>query len=203
MLSRLLQIRRGESTRALLLFTCLFLVVTSYVVTKSTRDALFLEHYSAARLPYADIASSVSVGAVMAVYLRLGRRTGLRTLMVGTLIVFSVTSVAFWALSRSSEPAWMLPMLYVWASVYGVLLPAQVWTLANSVLTTREAKRLYGIIGSGAITGWIVGGLMTKAVAARLGTANLLLMTSAALAICPLLVTAIWRERQVVEAPRD
>lgn len=203
MLSRLLQIRQGESTRALLLFSYLFLVVTSYVVTKSARDALFLEHYSAASLPYADIASSLSVGAVMAVYLRLGRRAGLRTLMVGALVVFSVSSFAFWALTMSAEPAWMLPVLYVWASVYGVLLPAQVWMLANHVLTTREAKRLYGIVGSGAIMGWIVGGMMTKAVAARLGTANLLLMTGVALAICPLLVTLIWREREDDERRAD
>ncbi|MBZ5555890.1 MAG: HEAT repeat domain-containing protein [Acidobacteriia bacterium] len=206
MLSRLLQIREGESTRALLLFTYLFLVVTSYVVTKSTRDALFLEQYSAASLPYADIASSLSVGAVMAVYLRLGRRAGPRTLMVGSLVVFSVTSFVFWGLtgsSRSAEPFWMLPVLYVWASVYGVLLPAQVWMLANHVLTTREAKRLYGIIGSGAIMGWIVGGMMTKAVAARLGTANLLLMTGIALALCPLLVTFIWRERGDAERRGD
>ena len=202
MLSRLLQIRQGESARALLLFTYLFLVVTSYVVTKSTRDALFLEQYSAASLPYADIASSLSVGVVMAIYLRLGRRAGLRTLMVGSLLVFSATSFIFWGLagsSRSAEPFWMMPVLYVWASVYGVLLPAQVWMLANHILTTREAKRLYGIIGSGAIMGWIVGGAMTKAVAARMGTANLLLMTGVALAICPLLVTLIWRERGEAE----
>ena len=32
-------------------------------------------------------------------------------------------------------------------------LPAQVWTLANFVLTTREAKRAFGFIGSGAILG--------------------------------------------------
>ncbi|MBI3401138.1 MAG: HEAT repeat domain-containing protein [Acidobacteria bacterium] len=203
MLSRLLQIRQGESARALLLFAYLFLVVTSYVVTKSTRDALFLEHYSAASLPYADIASSLSVGAVMAAYLRLGRRAGLRTLMVGSLAVFSLTSFMFWGLSRSDEPFWMLPVLYVWASVYGVLLPAQVWMLANHVLTTREAKRLYGIIGSGAILGWIVGGMMTKAVAARAGTANLLLMTGGALAICPLLVTFIWRESGAEERRVD
>ena len=33
MLRRLLQIRRGESTRAVLLFAYLFLVITSFVVT--------------------------------------------------------------------------------------------------------------------------------------------------------------------------
>jgi ATP:ADP antiporter, AAA family len=196
MLRRLLQIREGESTRTVLLFAYLFLVVTSYVVTKSTRDALFLDRYSAASLPYADIAAAVSVAGVMAIYLRLGRAVGVRSVLIGTLMAFSSTSLGFWALSRSSEPFWMLPVLYVWAGVFGVLLPAQVWTLANRVMTTREAKRLFGVIGSGAICGWIAGGLMTKFFATRFGTESLLLMTSVALAICPLMVVAIWREGQ-------
>jgi ATP:ADP antiporter, AAA family len=193
MLRRLLQIRHGESSRAALLFAYLFLVISSYVVTKSTRDALFLQRYSADRLPYADVASALIVAVVMAVYLRVHRRVGLRPMLVGTLLMFSAIGVGFWALGRSDEPAWMVAGIYVWASVSGVLLPAQVWTLANSAMTTREAKRLFGIVGSGALCGWMVGGLITRTTAMRLGTENLLLMTSGTLAICALLVAAVWR----------
>ncbi|MGB7220006.1 MAG: Npt1/Npt2 family nucleotide transporter, partial [Vicinamibacterales bacterium] len=197
MLRRLLQIRRGESTRAVLLFAYLFLVITSFVVTKTTRDALFLGRYGAEALPYADIAAALSVGAVMALYLRVSSRVGLRSLLLGTLVVCSATSVGFWVLSSLGEPRWMLPVLYVWASVCGVLLPAQVWTLANHVVTTREAKRLFGIVAGGAVSGWIVGGLVTRATAMSVGTENLLLVAAAALAICPALVVAIWRDRRI------
>ncbi len=186
--------------RAVLLFAYLFLVITSYVVTKSTRDALFLERYTSAQLPYADIASALIVCVVMAIYLRVHRQVGLRPLLIGTLLGFSAMSLAFWGLSRAEEPSWMLPVLYVWASVSGVLLPAQVWTLANYTMTTREAKRLFGIVGSGALCGWMVGGLITKAAAMRLGTENLLIMIAVTLAICPVLVEAIWRERRVEPA---
>ena len=200
MIGRLLEVRRAESRRTVLLFTYLFLIITSYVATKSTRDALFLERYSPERLPYADIASALSVAAVMAVYLRASRRVALRLLLVGTLLLFSAVSLAFWVLSRSGEPEWMVPVLYIWAGVFGVLLPTQVWTLANYVVTAREAKRLFGVIGSGAISGWIVGGLLTRTTATRLGSESLLLMTSGALAVCPVLVLAIWRQRHVDEA---
>jgi AAA family ATP:ADP antiporter len=115
---------------------------------------------------------------------------------VRTLVAFSATSIGFWALSIWFDPPWMLPVLYVWAGVYGVLLPAQVWTLANCVMTTREAKRLVGVVGSGAICGWIVGGLLTRVSATRLGTPTLLLATGVALGVCPLLVGAIWRDRR-------
>ena len=91
----------------------------------------------------------------------------------------------------------MLPVLYIWAGVSGVLLPAQVWTLANYTMTTREAKRLFGIVGSGALCGWMVGGLITTTVATRLHTESLLLLTAVTLAICPILVVMIWRERRV------
>jgi ATP/ADP translocase len=64
MLERLFQIRRGESTRAVLLFAYLFLVIASFVVTKTTRDALFLERYGAERLPYADIAAARSAAGL-------------------------------------------------------------------------------------------------------------------------------------------
>ena len=52
--------------------------------------------------------------------------------------------------------------IYIWVGVFSVLAPSQVWTLANYVMTTREAKRSFGFIGSGAILGWIVGGFATR-----------------------------------------
>jgi len=191
MIGRLLDVRQAESRRTVLLFTYLFLVITSYVATKSTRDALFLERYGPERLPYADIASALSVAAVMAVYLRASRQVTLRLLLVATLLLFSAVGLAFWIHSRSGEPGWMVAVLYIWAGVFGVLLPTQVWTLANYVVTTREAKRLFGVIGSGAISGWIVGGVLTRTTATRLGSESLLLMTGGALAVCPLLVLAM------------
>jgi len=197
MIERLLNVREGERTRTALLFLYLFIVVASYVATKSTRDALFLARYSPAALPLADMASAVSVAVAMAIYLRVGRGGSLRSRIVRTLAVFTASTLGFWALTRTSEPGWSLPVLYVWASVFGVLLPAQVWTLANHVLTTREAKRLYGVIGSGAICGWIVGGAITKAAATRFGTSSLLLLIAVALGVCPVLVELIWRGRRV------
>ena len=196
MLARLLQVRRGESTRAILLFTYLFLIIASSVITKANRDALFQEKFGSFWLPYVDMASAAIVAAVMSVYLRVSRRVSPQSLQIGTLVVGAVATIEFWFVARVREPVWMLPVLYVWVSAAAVLLPAQVWTLANQVMTTREAKRLFGVVSGGAISGGIVGGFVTRAIANRSGTADLLLPTAAALAVCPVLVTAIWRERK-------
>ena len=157
-IERILDLRPGELARGLLLFGYLFLVISSFVVGKAVRDALFLNEFGALLLPYADITVAVVAAVWVSIYLRISRRVSFRNLLVGSLLFFAVNCLVFWVLARVTHGTWMTPVMYVWVGTFGVVAPAQVWTLANYVLTTREAKRLYGFIGSGATAGWIVGG---------------------------------------------
>ena len=192
---RLLRLHPGEGRRGLLLFTYLFLIISSFVVSKAARDALFLERYSALQLPFVDIAIALLVGVVVAIYIRVGRLTTLPVLQSGSLVFLSAGSLLFWWLSMRVSASWLFPVIYVWVGMFGVLAPAQVWTLANYVFTTRAAKRVFGLVGSGAIAGWIVGGLFTERLAEQIGTENMLLGVAGALAISAVLVALIWRER--------
>jgi ATP:ADP antiporter, AAA family len=192
---RLLRLHPGEGRRGLLLFTYLFLIISSFVVSKAARDALFLERYSALQLPFVDIAIALLVGLVVALYIRIGRWMTLPALQAGSLLFLSAASLLFWWLSVRVSNAWLFPVIYVWVGMFGVLAPAQVWTLANYVFTTRAAKRVFGLVGSGAIAGWIVGGLFTERLAERFGTENMLLSVAGALALSAALVGFIWRER--------
>ena len=69
LVERLLRLHPGEGRRGLLLFTYLFLIISSFVVSKAARDALFLERYSAIQLPFVDIAIALLVGVVIAIYI--------------------------------------------------------------------------------------------------------------------------------------
>lgn len=195
-LERLLNLRPGEFRRGMLLFGYLFLVITSFVVGKAARDAMFLDRFKAVQLPYADFSASLIVALIVAPYIYIGRRVSLRALLVGSLLFFASNCVLFWALDVYFHPDWLFPTIYVWMGAFGVLAPAQVWTLASSVLTTREAKRLFGLVGSGAIGGWIAGGLLTQLTATRYGTESMLLGMAVALTACAFLVVAIWKEKE-------
>ncbi|HCQ04519.1 MAG TPA: hypothetical protein DIT99_29325, partial [Candidatus Latescibacteria bacterium] len=83
---------------------------------------------------------------------------------------------------------WLYPVFYVWIGMLGVLATTQVWTLANYLFTTREIKRLVGMLGSGAIAGGIIGGFFSTVVAGRFGTESLLLITALCMVICSGLV---------------
>src|SRR5258708_26324451 len=161
-LERALNIHPGDVGRGVPLSACLFLTISAYVIGKVARDALFLTQFPAVHLPYADIASGVLVGFVVALYLQVARRTSLSNLLVGSPLFFSATYALFWGLTHYSRPAWLYPVFYVWVGMFGVLAPAQVWTLANYLLTTREAKRIFGMVGRGALSGWIFRGCLSK-----------------------------------------
>src|SRR5215212_3133607 len=198
--TRVLGIRPGELERGFLLFAYLFLVIGSFVAGKATRDALFLYRFSARELPYVDIAVALLVGVWVAIYIRLGQYVSVRTLISGSLVFFASNSLLFWYLSHLHDVPWVLPVVYVWVGMFGVIAAAQVWTLANYVLTTREAKRLFGFIGSGAISGNIVGGFVVQQTATRFGAESTLIGMAVALAVCAVLVDRLWRLRHLAQS---
>lgn len=193
LLQRLLNPRREDLGRGGLLFAYLFLVIASYVVGKAARSALFLGKYAAVNLPYVTIVIAVMVGLVIAVYVRIARRTTLRNVLVGSLVFFALNALAFWYVAHYYKTAWLYPAFYIWVGIYGVLAPAQVWTLANHALTTREAKRLFGLVGSGAISGFIFGGFLTRQIVGRFGAESVLLGMTALTAACIVPVVLLLR----------
>ena len=194
---RVLGLNARELRRAFPLFAYLFLTMASSVASKAARDALFLDRYRAIDLPYVDIAIAFLVGVAASVYLWIGHRTNLRNLLVGSILFFAANAIVFWTWAASSvtESGALFIAIYIWVGVFSVLAPSQVWTLANYVMTTREAKRSFGFIGSGAILGWIVGGLATRTAVSRYGTESMLALVAASLMVCALLVVMIWRNR--------
>jgi len=199
---RLLDLRAGELERGLLLFAYLFLVIGSFVTGKAVRDALFLDEFGALLLPYADIAVALLVFVWVAAYLRISGRVTLRNLIVGSLLFFAVNCLLFRVLSANVHGSWLTPVIYIWVGMFGVVAPAQVWTLANYVLTTREAKRLYGFIGSGASAGWIVGGYVTQVAVKAFGAESTLIGMAVALLLSAGIVVRLWQQRPVGEEPR-
>ena len=194
---RVLGLTGKELRRAFPIFAYLFLTMASSVASKAARDALFLDRYRAVDLPYVDIAIAVLVGLAATLYIWIGHRTNLRNLQVGSLIFFALNALFFWlwAAFASYESGALFIVIYVWVGVFSVLAPSQVWTLANYVLTTREAKRSFGFIGSGAILGWIVGGLATREAVSEFGTESMLGFVAVSLFICAAIVVKIWRDR--------
>ncbi len=178
-----LNLERGEEAPAFLLFTYLAMVMTVYMIIRTVRDGLFLYKFSAYSLPYVYLGIAAIIGFVVSVYVRFSARVGQAAVITGSILFFiGNLLLLWWAVRIQWAPAtWIV---YVWSSIFGIIIATQVWTVANHVLDLRQAKRLFPLISSGGILGSALGG----GIAARLaklrsvGTDNLLLV------VIPLLV---------------
>ncbi len=198
-IERALNIQPGDLGRGVLLSSCLFLVMCSYKIGGVAGNALFLSRFQARQLGYVQIASTVLVTLVVMGYMLIARRVLLRDLLVGSMMFFSTTWALFWWLAHyNSNLIWVFPAFYIWVKVFGVLGATQIWTLANYVLTTREAKRVFGMVGGAAIAGAIFSGLLAKTMAKRFGTESLLLVMTLFVLICAGLVILVWRSGRVL-----
>src|SRR5918995_6246580 len=130
---RVLGLNPRELARALPIFAYLFCTMAGSVASKAARDALFLDRFRAIDLPYVDIAIAVIVGLIAGIYIRVGERTNVRNVQIGSLFAFAASSVVFWWLAegraRSEPSAALFVVIYIWVGVLSVLVPSQVWTL--------------------------------------------------------------------------
>ena len=98
-LERFLDLRPGDLNRGSFLALYYFFVIAAYVLGQNARDALFLDRFSAVRLPWVDFIVAAIVGGILAIYFRIGRKMSLVNLLATTLCFFGSNVVLFWWLA--------------------------------------------------------------------------------------------------------
>ncbi|MCB0656559.1 MAG: HEAT repeat domain-containing protein [Saprospiraceae bacterium] len=167
-------IRDGEMRRAILMMIHIFLIITTLLIVKPTVNALFLSTFGVRSLPYAFIWVAITAAVVTTLYARALHRVSFYQMLSGTLWFCVVSLGLFGALlSLGIGVRLVLYLFYVWVALFALLTTSQFWVLANLVFNPREAKRLYGFIGAGAIAGGIFGGYLTSFLAPFLRSENL------------------------------
>jgi ATP:ADP antiporter, AAA family len=191
-LTNLFHIQKSEWPTALLMFFYFFLVLAMYMIGKAARDAMFIGSFGALKLPYALIAQAIALSLLVAVYIKCSRRMNHYKLSMISLLGFAGSSLALWLANCQSNPN-LVFMFYVWVGIVGAIAPMQVWTMANLIYNAREAKRLFGFVGSGGILGSIFGGYVTRKFAPLVGTENLLPIIVACLLLSAAVLHLIWQ----------
>ncbi len=198
-LRKFFDIREGETLRAFLMFAYIFLIIASLMIVKPVCNALFLDRFGVERLPYVFILAAVLAAAAARPYARLLKTVDLIDLIRRTLYAAIASLAVFWLLLHADFfNGGALFLFYGWIAVFALAASSQFWILANGLFNPREAKRLFGFIGAGAIAGGIFGGYLTKILAPHAGGLNLLwvcmLLLAAAIPIVRLLQHKTARE---------
>lgn len=194
-LKKLFDIREGEESNALLMFSYIFLIIASLLIVKPVRNSLFLTHFGISKLPYAFILVALAAAAITNFYSSWSQKIRLNILIRYSTFIYIGSLVFFWLLLYSNYKAgWFYYAFYTWVALFGVVATSQFWLLANYVFNAREAKRLFGFVGAGAISGGIFGGYSTRLLAPLVGTDNMLLFCIAFLIICVFILRTVWRK---------
>jgi len=195
LLKKLFDIERHELARALLMFLYAFLLLSAYLILKPVRNSLFLDKFGADQLVYMYMIIAAAATPIAWLYGWTAARTTLPRLIGGTTLVLVLSMGVFWYLI-GQQYSWLIYVFYVWVSLFGVFTTSQFWLLANYVFDAREAKRLFPVIGAGAIAGGILGSALTSQLAELVGTANLLWFCVGFMLACFGILSAVWRMRQ-------
>jgi AAA family ATP:ADP antiporter len=193
-LSNTFDVREGEMRRAVLMQLNIFLIISTLLIVKPTVNGLFLAKFGAESLPRAFILVAVFAGLISLWYARALNRVSLLQIIKLTLRSSVVTLVLFGLFLRINFlENWVLYCFYLWVSIFAVLSASQFWVLASMVFNTREAKRLFGFIGAGAIAGGIFGGYLTSLLAPWIGSEHLPFAGAFLLAFCLPITNYVWK----------
>ena len=165
-----------------------FFMGLSTVFFETAASALFLARFGPGVLPFVYIAAALLNTATGAVYTAVQARIVFRTLMSGTLLFLLATTVALRAGLALSSAAWLLFALLVWYRAISALTDLEYWAVAGHLYDVRQAKRLFGLIGTGEVVARIVGSFAVPLLVLLMGVANLLELSAAAMAACLVLV---------------
>lgn len=171
-----------------------FLIIASLTTVKPVRLSLFLANFGAEHLPYAFIVVAAVSFVFVSLYSRLTRVVRLNRIIAASTFAACVSLMIIWLLLTWGYAAeWFIYAFFAWVAIHGLLSTTQFWLLASYVFDTREAKRLFGVIGAGAIAGGVFGGYLTSFFAPIVGTAGMLPFSLAMLLGCLFIQNEVWR----------
>ncbi|WP_375240594.1 Npt1/Npt2 family nucleotide transporter [Polaribacter sp.] len=184
-ISKTFGLRDDEISISFFMFLYIFIIITTLLIVKPTVNALFVSKLGADSLPlgYLLVASVAVLTSYF--YNRAIRYFSLVKVTVISLIIFSIAFIALGLIIKFTVISnWLLYFYYTFISLFAVVATSQFWLFANMVFNAREAKRNFGFIGAGAISGGIFGGYLTSIIATSFGNEVAIFMAAALILLC-------------------
>jgi AAA family ATP:ADP antiporter len=150
------EVRPGESTTVLLLFTNLFLLLVGYYIIKTVREPLILATGGAEVKSYAAAGQALVLMGFVPLYSWFSSRVDREKLVLGVTLFFIVNIELFFLGAKLGVP-YLGVVFYVWVGIFSLATIAQFWSYANDLYSLETGERLFAIIAVGATAGGPVG----------------------------------------------
>jgi len=175
------EVRAGEAKTALLLALNVFLILMSYYMLKTVREALILSEGSAELKSYLSAGQVVVLAFAVPYYGRLVAAFPRMKLINVVTVFFLVCPVIFYFLAQMGVPLGMI--FFVWIGIFNLMVVAQFWSFANDVYSKQEGERLLVIVGLGASLGAVAGSIAAERLIEPVGVLQLMLLGAGVLGL--------------------
>lgn len=179
------EVRPGEATDALLMALNVFLLLGSYYLLKTIREALILGESGAEIKSYSAAGQALLLLLVIPMYGMLASRVHRIKLITVVNGIFIACLIAFYLLGKSGVREGIA--YYLWLGIYNNFVIAQFWAFANDIHSEEAGKRLFPIIGIGSSLGAWVGSVAAGNLIKDVGLYEVMLVGAAILLVCTLL----------------
>jgi len=173
------RVRPGEGRSAFLFFLHGFLLLFSYQVVKALREAFMLVKFSAEVRAYAVAVMALVLMVLVPVYGRVRRRIDGERLLRAVTVFFALNLLAFAAAAAAG--ASIAFSFFVWVSIFGLVVVAQLWAFAADSFNLKSGQRLFPVIMVGANLGALVGAKTAQLAVAALTPVGLMIVATGTL----------------------
>jgi len=176
LLTAFTRIRPGEGRSVLLFVLHAFTLLFSYQVVKALREAFMLAKFSAEVRSYAVAVTALVLMVLVPVYGIVRRRLDGERLLRAITLFFASNMLVFAAFAGSGTS--FAFAFYVWVSVFGLTVVAQLWAFAADSFNLKSGQRIFPVIMVGANVGALAGAKTAQLAAAALTPVGLLVLAT-------------------------
>jgi len=187
-LSLFSDIRPGEGNTVALLILNAFIMLGLYYILKPVREGLILSGFGAVIKSYSSAAMALLLVFIVPAYGAFAARVN-RVWLISGMTLFFISNLVLFVLALTAGLN-IGVVFYIWLGIFNLMIVSQFWDFANDIYSEEQGKRLFPVVGIGALGGSLVGALLTASVFEQMSDSALMILASFLLGIFILLI--VW-----------
>jgi len=173
----IIDIKPGEGPLTFLAFLLSFCFGFSNIFIYATSRALFLVSFDAQDLAYVYIGVAAALFMTGRIFSAFESRLPRFRLIYFTICFMIISLLCFRFSLELLNPHWVRMVLALWFDVCFLLSNLCFWNFCNSAFNMHQAKRLYGIVGTGEFLAVVLAGSLCPGIARLIGAENFLFLS--------------------------
>ena len=188
-LSLFSDVRPGEGGTVALLVLNAFIMLGLYYILKPVREGLILSGFGAVIKSYSSAAQALLFVFVVPAYGAFAARVN-RVWLLSGMTLFFISNLVLFILALAAGLN-IGVVFYIWLGIFSFMIVSQFWAFANDVYSEEQGKRLFPVVGIGALAGGLVGALLTASVFEKMSDGALMILASFLLGVFILLIVSV------------